>query len=203
MHSVASSSCFIWLTIEILLLETESRWYMMVHGDAREGNWSGSWRIKWVASTLHTTSEHGVSSITTADAYTSADSNRLNWRPPGRFKWNGPFLRKTKSGYCACAITFQLASTQWVPSWVLLPLSCLATCCLEAPLLLSRPLCVCVLRSNRRWVCFVFSPTQKTPDSSGFTPPLSVSRFLIYHFTLHVTILRIFYLAVEHVWIIK
>ena len=35
-----------------------------------------------VASTLHTTSEHGVSSTTTADAHTSAASSRLNWRPP-------------------------------------------------------------------------------------------------------------------------
>ena len=32
----------------------------------------------WVASTLHTTSEHGVSSITTADAHTSAASSRLD-----------------------------------------------------------------------------------------------------------------------------
>jgi len=38
--------------------------------------------MQWVASTLHTTSEHGVSSITTADANTSAASSRLNWRPP-------------------------------------------------------------------------------------------------------------------------
>ena len=37
--------------------------------------------MEWVASTLHTTSEHGVSSITTADAYTSDVSSRLNWRP--------------------------------------------------------------------------------------------------------------------------
>ena len=34
--------------------------------------------MEWVASTPHTTSEHGVSSITTADAYTSAASSRLN-----------------------------------------------------------------------------------------------------------------------------
>jgi hypothetical protein len=34
--------------------------------------------MEWVASTLHTTSEHGVSSITTADAHTSAASSRLN-----------------------------------------------------------------------------------------------------------------------------
>jgi len=66
--------------------------------------------MEWVASTLHTTSEHGVSSINTADAHTSAASSRLNWRPR-RFKWTRPFRRKTKSGFCACAITFQLAST--------------------------------------------------------------------------------------------
>ena len=30
---------------------------------------------------------------------------------PRRFKWTRPFRRKTKSGFCACAITFQLAST--------------------------------------------------------------------------------------------
>ena len=84
----------------------------MAHGDAREGKWGGNWRTEWVASTLHTTSEHGVSSITTADAHTSAASSRLNWPPTHRrFKGTRPFRRKTKSGFCACAITFQLAST--------------------------------------------------------------------------------------------
>jgi hypothetical protein len=62
-------------------LNIESNWNMMEHGDAREGKWRGNWRMEWVASTLHTTSEHGVSSITTADAHTSAASSRLNWRP--------------------------------------------------------------------------------------------------------------------------
>jgi len=38
---------------------------VMAHGDAREGKWRGNWRMEWVASTLHTTSEYGVSSITT------------------------------------------------------------------------------------------------------------------------------------------
>jgi len=66
--------------------------------------------MTWVASTLHTTSEHDVPNITTADAHTSATSSRLNWRPR-RLKWTRPFRRKTKSGFCACAITFQLAST--------------------------------------------------------------------------------------------
>jgi hypothetical protein len=81
----------------------------MVHGDAREGKWRGNWRMEWVASTLHTTSQHVVSSLTTADAHTSAVSSRLNWRPR-RFKLTRPFRRKTKSGFCACAITFQLDS---------------------------------------------------------------------------------------------
>jgi len=60
----------------------DSSWNVMAHGDAREGKWRGNRRMEWVASTLHTTWEHGVSSITTADAHTSAASNRLNWRPP-------------------------------------------------------------------------------------------------------------------------
>jgi hypothetical protein len=172
-----------------------SSWNVMAHGDAWEGKWRGNWRMECVASTLHTTSEHGVSSITTADAHTSAASSRLNWRPRRfnplnaelnpichllallggativvvsrlrvktytkiastcfglttilreriidlrqsynyennrfchllallggstivvvsrlRVKWTRPILRKTKSGLCACAITFQLAST--------------------------------------------------------------------------------------------
>jgi hypothetical protein len=82
----------------------------MSHGDAWEGKWRGNWRMDWVTSTPHTTSEHGVSSITTADAQTPAASSRLNWRPCC-FKWTRPFRRKTKSGFCACAITFQTQST--------------------------------------------------------------------------------------------
>jgi hypothetical protein len=59
----------------------ESSWNVMAHGDAWEGKWRGNWRMEWVASTLHTTSEHGVFSIATADAHTSAASSRLNWHP--------------------------------------------------------------------------------------------------------------------------
>jgi hypothetical protein len=68
----------------------ESSWNVMAHGNARQGKWRGNWRMEWVASTLHTTWEHGVSCITTADAPcittadapTSAASSRLNWRSP-------------------------------------------------------------------------------------------------------------------------
>ena len=86
--------------------EVESNWNMMAHGGAREGKWRGNWRMEWVASTLNITLELGVSSITIADMHTSAASIRRNWRPR-RFKWTRPFRRKTKSGFCACAITFQ------------------------------------------------------------------------------------------------
>jgi len=53
----------------------------MAHGDAKEGKWRGNWWIEWVDSTLHTTSEHGISSITTitiADAHTLAASSQMN-----------------------------------------------------------------------------------------------------------------------------
>ena len=86
--------------------QVDSSWNVTARGDARGGMKGGNWRMEWVASTLHTTSEHGVSSITTADAHTSAASSRQNWRPR-RFKWTRPFRRKTKSGFCACGITFQ------------------------------------------------------------------------------------------------
>jgi len=66
--------------------------------------------MDWVTSALQTTWGHGVSNITTADAHISAANIRLNWRPR-RFKWTRPFRRKTKSGFCACAITFQTQST--------------------------------------------------------------------------------------------
>ena len=82
----------------------------MAHGDAREGKWKGNKRMEWVAGTLHTTSEHGVSSITTADAHTSAASSRLNWRPHADLNGLVRFAGKTKSGFCACAITFQTQS---------------------------------------------------------------------------------------------
>ena len=34
----------------------------------------------------------------------------------GRFKWTRPFGQKTKSGFCACDVTFQLTSTAGMPS---------------------------------------------------------------------------------------
>jgi len=52
---------------------------------------------------------------------------------PCRFKWTRPFRRKTKSGFCSCAITFQ---TQCTAAWsggglaqYILNLGCRWTCC--------------------------------------------------------------------------
>ena len=84
----------------------------MAQGDAREGKLWGNWRMQWVASTLRTTPEHGVSGITTALAHTSADSSRLNWRTTGRFKWTGPFRTKDEIWLLrVCTNTFQKQST--------------------------------------------------------------------------------------------
>ena len=89
-HDTNSSNMSIWPfpepntnigMVDTNLPKVESSWNAMAHGDALEGNWRGNWRMEWVASTLHTTSEHDVSSITTADAHTSPASSRLNWRP--------------------------------------------------------------------------------------------------------------------------
>ena len=76
----------------------------------------------------HTTSERAVSSITTADAHTTAASSRLNWRPC-RFKWTRPFRRKTKSDFCACAITFQ---TRYIKELFTIKPNIITTSLLEA-----------------------------------------------------------------------
>ena len=92
-----------------IVIMVDSSWNVMAHGDAWEGKWRGNWPMEWVASTFHTTLEHGVSSITTTNAHNSAASSWLNWCLRW-FKWTRLFQWETKSGFCACAITFQLAS---------------------------------------------------------------------------------------------
>ena len=81
--------------------------HTVTHGRGSEG---GNWRMEWVASTLHTTSERSISIITNADAHTSAASKWLNWLTR-RFKWTRPFRRKTKCGFRACANRYRMSST--------------------------------------------------------------------------------------------
>ena len=87
---------------------------VMAHGDAWEGKWRGNRLLERVACA----SEHGLSMVCPpiriprlpAHPHSSTASSRLNWLPR-RFKWTRPFLWKTKSGFCACAIAFQTCST--------------------------------------------------------------------------------------------
>ena len=91
----------------------ESSWNVNAHGDAREEKWRENKRLEWVTIKRHTTAEHRLArAVQTlqADVHSPPASSRLNWRPR-RFKWTRPFPRKTKSGFCACAITFQTQST--------------------------------------------------------------------------------------------
>jgi len=80
----------------------DSSWNVMPHGDAREGKWRWNWQMERVASTLHTTSEHGVSSITTADTHTSAASSRLNWQPSADLNGLVRFAERRNLGFCVC-----------------------------------------------------------------------------------------------------
>ena len=51
---------------------------LVAHGDAREGKWKGKLANGLGSQYSHATSERGLSSITQADAHTSAASSRLN-----------------------------------------------------------------------------------------------------------------------------
>jgi hypothetical protein len=91
----------------------DSSWNVIAHGDAREEKWRGNKRMEWVTSKHHMTAEHRLArAVQTlqADVHSSPASSRLNWRPRP-FKWTRPFCRKTKSDFCACAITFHTQST--------------------------------------------------------------------------------------------
>ena len=115
----------------------------MAHVEAREGNWMGNWWMQWVASTLHTTSEHGVSSITTADAHTSAASSRLNW-PPLRmdssvtlkdeiwFLRVRPWHASELVSFLVGLRTFQHAGNLLLSRFSQFPLHCLSLCELSA-----------------------------------------------------------------------
>ena len=90
----------------------ESSLNVMSHGDAREEKWRGKKGMEWVTSKRHMTAEHRLARAVhtvQADVHSSLASSRLKWRPR-RFKWTRPFLRKTKSGFCVCALTFRRQS---------------------------------------------------------------------------------------------
>jgi len=54
--------------------------------------------MEWVASTFRTTTEHGVSNITTADAAHLGCQQSNELKPPtGRFKWTPTFPRERQN----------------------------------------------------------------------------------------------------------
>jgi len=55
--------------------------------------------MQWVASTLHSTSEHGVSSIITADAAHIGCQQSTEMTPPADLNGLVRFARKTKSWF--------------------------------------------------------------------------------------------------------
>jgi hypothetical protein len=93
----------------------ESSWNVMVHGDAREGKWRGNWRMEWGASTLPLPRNMLYPSLLPL-----IHTHRLPVVDcPLRCKWTRPFRRKKKSGFCACAITFQTQSGDKSHAWLL------------------------------------------------------------------------------------
>jgi len=135
----------------------------MAHGDSLEGKWRINWRMEWVASTLHTTSEHGVSSITTAVA-AHLGLQAVDWtdapRPPPPADLNGivPYARKTKFGFCGFAIIFQLASTTFLYFFL------------------------CFVDRASRYICVIKTSLMRCLSSVYFvTQPLQVSGIFVAH----------------------
>ena len=86
-----------------------SSWNVMAHGDAREGKWRGNLRMEWIASTLYTTSEHGVSTL--LPLMSTLRMPVADWTG-ATADLNGlvRFAQRRKL-FCARAITFHTQST--------------------------------------------------------------------------------------------
>ena len=73
--------------------------------------------MEWVASSLALDDGARSIQLLSADPHSSAASSQLNWHPR-RFKWTCRFRWKTKSGFCACAITFRTCYTGGELLWI-------------------------------------------------------------------------------------
>ena len=79
---------------------------LVAHSDAWEGKWRGNWRMEWVASTLKPTPNVVYPAL--LKLMRTPRLPAVDWTDaPHRFKRTRPFRGKTKSGFCACAITFR------------------------------------------------------------------------------------------------
>jgi len=105
--------CYLLRISSVSHLMVDCVWNVMAHCDARVEKWRRNKRLEWVTSKRHMTAELRLARAVQTlqvDVHSSSASSRLNWRPR-RLKWTRPFRRKTKSGFSACAITFQTQST--------------------------------------------------------------------------------------------
>jgi len=96
-----------WLLLQFLVEIVRN---LVAHGNAREGKWSGNWRMEWVASTLTPPPDVVYPALLKLMRTTRLPA--VDWTDaPHRFAWTRPFRRKTKSGFCACVITFRTSYT--------------------------------------------------------------------------------------------
>ena len=119
------------LLLPVACLAVESSWNVMAHGDAREGKWRGNWRMECVASTLPRNTVYPA----LLPLMCTPRLPVVDWTDaPHWFKRTRPFRRKTKSGLCACAITFQRKSSsgelyRYVPRSLQISLATIFTTC--------------------------------------------------------------------------
>jgi len=98
----------------VRIVTVESSWNVMAHGDVREGKWRWNWQMDWVASTLCTTLEHGVSSIRVQlKCYDTVTHRRGNWR----MQWVASTLHTT-SEHGVSSITTADVHTSAASSWL-------------------------------------------------------------------------------------
>jgi len=87
----------------------EPSWNVMTHGDAQQGKWRG--KLANVVGSQYPSHYLGrwcIQHYYRWCAHLGCQlSTELTSPPPRRFKWTRPLSRKTKSGFCSCAITFQ------------------------------------------------------------------------------------------------
>ena len=113
-------SCFkhlpvtVWYSRILWNLVLDSSWNLMAHGGVREGKWR--WKLANSLGSQYPSHYLGTRCIQHYYRWCRTPrlaSSRLNWRPAHRadLNWLVRFARKTKSGFCACAVTFQLACT--------------------------------------------------------------------------------------------
>jgi len=133
--------------------------------------------MEWVPSTLHTTSQHGVPAL--LPLIRTPRLPVVDWTDAPRwFKWICSFRRKKKSGFCVCAITFQLAST-YLPTY-------LPTCqsaCLTSFFPSFPPLALLTTQKGQRWP----HNAKCTPCTITLSVPPTTSLFFDFPFGIYET----------------